>query len=335
VYNFTIQNKKKERKTMETTINDLKKELYSIHSSTQGLQEIEKDSKIVDLEEVGDMLVKVQKQIEELGKSKGFFGRLTDNLPILGRIKKNTEHELALQQELSDYITSTLANFEKKYEDLIVYLKLFETTKSGFSDDIIKLDSWIERATAYGETLDSSVDKLALERLMVEAKSELKRKTDSLSTLIEPIIIAATHLTRNINELTPILKNILYTELKTMVGVNSFKNAANMMITLKESIVEIQKLNVINTNEAIVDILNNTKTNLLTVKDHEEMDKLREKGRKEIEKAVTEIKKAQAENAKFMNEQYEKLKGSGALRIENLKKRDNELLIEAIPEDLK
>ena len=224
---------------METTINDLKKELYSIHSSTQGLQEIEKDSKIVDLEEVGDMLVKVQKQIEELGKSKGFFGRLTDNLPILGRIKKNTEHELALQQELSDYITSTLANFEKKYEDLIVYLKLFETTKSGFSDDIIKLDSWIERATAYGETLDSSVDKLALERLMVEAKSELKRKTDSLSTLIEPIIIAATHLTRNINELTPILKNILYTELKTMVGVNSFKNAANMMITLKESIVEI------------------------------------------------------------------------------------------------
>lgn len=320
---------------MGTTINDLKKELYSIHSSTQGLQEIEKDSKIVDLEEVGDMLVKVQKQIEELGKSKGFFGRLTDNLPILGRIKKNTEHELALQQELSDYITSTLANFEKKYEDLIVYLKLFETTKSGFSDDIIKLDSWIERATAYGETLDSSVDKLALERLMVEAKSELKRKTDSLSTLIEPIIIAATHLTRNINELTPILKNILYTELKTMVGVNSFKNAANMMITLKESIVEIQKLNVINTNEAIVDILNNTKTNLLTVKDHEEMDKLREKGRKEIEKAVTEIKKAQAENAKFMNEQYEKLKGSGALRIENLKNNDNELLIEAIPEDLK
>lgn len=320
---------------MGTTINDLKKELYSIHSSTQGLQEIEKDSKIVDLEEVGDMLVKVQKQIEELGKSKGFFGRLTDNLPILGRIKKNTEHELALQQELSDYITSTLANFEKKYEDLIVYLKLFETTKSGFSDDIIKLDSWIERATAYGETLDSSVDKLALERLMVEAKSELKRKTDSLSTLIEPIIIAATHLTRNINELTPILKNILYTELKTMVGVNSFKNAANMMITLKESIVEIQKLNVINTNEAIVDILNNTKTNLLTVKDHEEMDKLREKGRKEIEKAVTEIKKAQAENAKFMNEQYEKLKGSGALRIENLKNNDNELLIEAIPEDTK
>ena len=59
-----------------------------------------------------------------------------------------------------------------------------------------------------------------------------------------------------------------------MVGVNSFRSAANMMITLKESIVEIQKLNVINTNEAIVDILNNTKTNLLTVKDHEELDKL-------------------------------------------------------------
>ena len=127
-----------------------------------------------------------------------------------------------------------------------------------------------------------------------------------------------------------------------MVGVNSFRSAANMMITLKESIVEIQKLNVINTNEAIVDILNNTKTNLLTVKDHEEMDKLREKGRREIEKAVSEIKKAQADNAKFMNEQYEKLKSSGALRLEGSKTAgrlenrmdndalDNEILLEAV-----
>lgn len=325
-------------------ISSLKEELYSIHSSTDGLAEIEKDSKIVDLKDVGDMLVKVQRQMEDLTKSKSLFGRITDNIPILGKLKKSAEKELALQQEITDYVTSTLSNFERKYEDLIAYLKTFEATKVGFSEDVVKLDQWIEKATAYEATLTNSVDKLALERLMTEAKSELKRKTDSLNTLIEPIIIAATQLTRNINTLTPILKNILYTELKTMVGVNSFRSAANMMITLKESIVEIQKLNVINTNEAIVDILNNTKTNLLTVKDHEEMDKLREKGRREIEKAVSEIKKAQADNAKFMNEQYEKLKSSGALRLEGSKSAgrlenlnrmdndalDNEILLEAV-----
>ena len=328
----------------EMDITSLKEELYSIHSSTDGLAEIEKDSKIVDLKDVGDMLVKVQRQMEDLTKSKSLFGRITDNIPILGKLKKSAEKELALQQEITDYVTSTLSNFERKYEDLIAYLKTFEVTKAGFSEDVVKLDQWIEKAAAYEATLTNSVDKLALERLMTEAKSELKRKTDSLNTLIEPIIIAATQLTRNINTLTPILKNILYTELKTMVGVNSFRSAANMMITLKESIVEIQKLNVINTNEAIVDILNNTKTNLLTVKDHEEMDKLREKGRREIEKAVSEIKKAQADNAKFMNEQYEKLKSSGALRLESSKSAgrlenlnrmdndalDNEILLEAV-----
>ena len=305
-------------------ISSLKEELYSIHSSTDGLAEIEKDSKIVDLKDVGDMLVKVQRQMEDLTKSKSLFGRITDNIPILGKLKKSAEKELALQQEITDYVTSTLSNFERKYEDLIAYLKTFEVTKAGFSEDVVKLDQWIEKATAYEATLTNSVDKL--------------------NTLIEPIIIAATQLTRNINTLTPILKNILYTELKTMVGVNSFRSAANMMITLKESIVEIQKLNVINTNEAIVDILNNTKTNLLTVKDHEEMDKLREKGRREIEKAVSEIKKAQADNAKFMNEQYEKLKSSGALRLEGSKSAgrlenlnrmdndalDNEILLEAV-----
>ena len=116
-----------------------------------------------------------------------------------------------------------------------------------------------------------------------------------------------------------------------MVGVNSFKNAANMMITLKESIVEIQKLNVINTNEAIVEILNNTRTNLLTSKDLEEMDKLREKGRKEIEHAASEIRKAQIENSKFMDQKYQELKASGALQLENFKKPDNEILIEAMP----
>lgn len=149
-------------------ISSLKEELYSIHSSTDGLAEIEKDSKIVDLKDVGDMLVKVQRQMEDLTKSKSLFGRITDNIPILGKLKKSAEKELALQREITDYVTSTLSNFERKYEDLIAYLKTFEVTKAGFSEDVVKLDQWIEKATAYEATLTNSVDKLALERLMPE-----------------------------------------------------------------------------------------------------------------------------------------------------------------------
>ena len=149
------------------------------------------------------------------------------------------------------------------------------------------------------------------------------------------MITAATYQTRMINELTPILKNMLFAELKTMVGVNSFKNAANMMIALKESIIEIQKLNIQNTNEAIVDILKSTKTNLLSAKEFGEMDKLRERGTKEMANAISDILKLQEENKNFIDKVYNDFKANGTLRIENLKKRDNELLIEAIPEDTK
>ena len=204
-----------------------------------------------------------------------------------------------------------------------------------FSDDIIKLDAWVKKATAYQEGLTNISEKTIIDKLLTDAKSEIKRKVDTLNSLIEPMITAATYQTRMINELTPILKNMLYAELKTMVGVNSFKHAANMMIALKESIIEIQKLNIQNTNEAIVDILKSTKTNLLSAKDFDEMDRLRDKQRKEIENTVSDILKLQDENKKFMDEQYEKLKSSGVLRIENLKNNKSEILLETIPEDLK
>ena len=42
--------------------------------------------KIVDLKDVGDMLVKVQRQMEDLTKSKSLFGRITDNIPILAML---------------------------------------------------------------------------------------------------------------------------------------------------------------------------------------------------------------------------------------------------------
>lgn len=279
------------------------------------------------------MLANVERQISDLNKTKSFLSRIGDKLPIIGNIKRKAERELATQQEITTYVTKTLGHFDEKYDELVAHLKNFDDMREKFSDDIIKLNSWVEKATAYQDELTDISEKAMVDKLLTDAKSEIKRKVDTLKSLIEPMITAATYQTRMINELTPILKNMLFAELKTMVGVNSFKNAANMMIALKESIIEIQKLNIQNTNEAIVDILKSTKTNLLSAKEFGEMDKLRERGTKEMANAISDILKLQEENKNFIDKVYNDFKANGTLRIENLKKRDNELLIEAIPED--
>ena len=319
----------------ELSISSLKDELHNIQTSDQEIKGIYENAKLVDLEEVGVMLANVERQISDLNKTKSFLSRIGDKLPIIGNIKRKAERELASQQEITTYVTKTLGHFDEKYDELVAHLKNFDDMREKFSDDIIKLNSWVEKATAYQEKSTDISEKAMVDKLLTDAKSEIKRKVDTLKSLIEPMITAATYQTRMINELTPILKNMLYAELKTMVGVNSFKHAANMMIALKESIIEIQKLNIQNTNEAIVDILKSTKTNLLSAKDFDEMDRLRDKQRKEIENTVSDILKLQDENKKFMDEQYEKLKSSGVLRIENLKNNKSEILLETIPEDLK
>ena len=317
------------------SLNSLKDELHNIQTSDQEIKGIYENAKLVDLEEVGVMLANVERQISDLNKTKSFISRIGDKLPIIGNLKKKAERELATQQEITTYVTKTLGHFDEKYDELVAHLKSFDDMREKFSDDIIKLDSWVKKAMAYQEQLTDLSQKTMLDKLLTDAKSEIKRKVDTLKSLIEPMITAATYQTRMINELTPILKNMLYAELKTMVGVNSFKNAANMMIALKESIVEIQKLNIQNTNEAIVDILKSTKTNLLSAKEFDEMDRLRKKGNEQTAIAINDLIKMQEENKNFMDKVYNELQANGTLKIENLKKRDNELLIEAIPEEMK
>lgn len=317
------------------SLDSLKDELHNIQTSDQEIKGIYENAKLVDLEEVGVMLANVERQISDLNKTKSFLSRIGDKLPIIGNIKRKAERELATQQEITTYVTKTLGHFDEKYDELVAHLKNFDDMREKFSDDIIKLNSWVEKATVYQDELTDISEKAMVDKLLTDAKSEIKRKVDTLKSLIEPMITAATYQTRMINELTPILKNMLFAELKTMVGVNSFKNAANMMIALKESIIEIQKLNIQNTNEAIVDILKSTKTNLLSAKEFGEMDKLRERGTKEMANAISDILKLQEENKNFIDKVYNDFKANGTLRIENLKKRDNELLIEAIPEDTK
>ena len=85
------------------------------------------------------------------------------------------EHEIALQQELTEYITNTLAQFDKKYTELLEHLKLFEKTRANFAEDVMNLDNWIVRAEEFYQTLNDNVDRLSMDRLITEAKSELKR----------------------------------------------------------------------------------------------------------------------------------------------------------------
>lgn len=285
---------------------ELKMEYEKINNSEKYLKDIYSDSRVIDLEDVGHLLVKVQDQLKELQKSKGFLDRITDKIPFGKKIKETANQEIKLQQSLTKFVQDTLNTFDKKYEELVKHLDLFGRTKKTFEIELEDLKEWIDEAESFKTS--SIPEDLNLKRLIIDAKSEVNRKTDTLNSLINPIIISATNLIQNINELTPILKNILFSELKTMVGINSFKNAANMMTTLKTSIVEIQKLNVLNANDAILNILENSKTNLMSKEDMEELKAIRKEGHTKILKLVDEIKKSQEINAIYIENEYNKVK---------------------------
>lgn len=277
------------------------------------------DAKIVDLDEVGQMLVEVHDKMQKLSKPEGLLSKVSSKIPFIGKVVDNAAEELAKQKTISKYVSDTLEAFDKKYKEILEGLQMFENIQERFAEDIIKLDAFITKVEAIKASKElKSHEILQIDRLLTDAKSEIKRKHDSVENMLKPVIMVATNQAQNINELTPVLKNMIQAELKTMAGINSFKDAANMMIALKNSIVSIQKLNIINANSAIVDILENTKTNLLSVKDMEEIEQLRIELHKQVAAKAKEVQKAQKENAEYFNRQYEALKDSGALDKDRL-----------------
>lgn len=328
-----MANTKSIKNNNDITLDELARKLYSINAAETNFQNAYADATIGDLNEVGALLVKVQRQLNDYHKRhgrmkaiKGMFSRI----PFVGKIADDVGKEIALQQNITEYVTETLEIFGEKYDELVGYLEVFEDAKKSFKKDIKDINEWIELAEQYKSKLESTVDIVKMDRLLTEAKSELKRKLDTIDGLITPITIAAQNLTKNINELTPVLKNILHCELKTMRGINSFKEASDMLVTLKDAIVEIQKMNIINANDTILSILDSTKTNLLTQADMEEMDALREEGRIKTIQKVGEIQKLQAEYQKYINHKYNEIISDGTLAaLEN--KDDMERLIEVSP----
>ena len=300
--------------TQNISLETLSEELFRINSTSKFLQDIYKSSRIVDLKDINEMLVKVQEQIQGFKKPSGLLSRLSRKFKPLTKITDSVNKEIQLQQTITDYVETTLDSFDEKYNELLEHLKVFSESKESFKDDVIKLDKWITKATDYRNQAENPVLQSKLDRLITEAKSEVKRKYDTLETLINPMITAGQKIMQQINDMTPVLRNILYAELKTMVGINSFRDAASMMLTLKESIIEIQKLNIRNSGDAILEILENTKTNLMSKEDMEEMSKLRNDVTQEIQKSVQEIMKAQKENQAYMDQKYNELVSNSSIK---------------------
>lgn len=300
--------------TQNISLETLSEELFRINSTSKFLQDIYKSSRIVDLKDINEMLVKVQEQIQGFKKPSGLLSRLSRKFKPLAKLTDSVNKEIQLQQTITDYVETTLDSFDEKYNELLEHLKVFSESKESFKDDVIKLDKWITKATDYRNQAENPVLQSKLDRLITEAKSEVKRKYDTLETLINPMITAGQKIMQQINDMTPVLRNILYAELKTMVGINSFRDAASMMLTLKESIIEIQKLNIRNSGDAILEILENTKTNLMSKEDMEEMSRLRNDVTQEIQKSVQEIMKAQKENQAYMDQKYNELVSNSSIK---------------------
>ena len=146
------------------SLDSLKDELHNIQTSDQEIKGIYENAKLVN----------VERQISDLNKTKSFLSRIGDKLPIIGNIKRKAERELATQQEITTYVTKTLGHFDEKYDELVAHLKNFDDMREKFSDDIIKLNSWVEKATAYQDELTDISEKAMVDKLLTDAKSEKK-----------------------------------------------------------------------------------------------------------------------------------------------------------------
>ena len=311
-------NSKGDFKNMEVSrIDKIRDELYSLTVSTETLDALYKTSRLVDLDEVGKMLIESKSKIEKLRKHQSFLGNLSSNLPIVSKFIGTVKLEANLQQSINEYSEQMLKIFDKKYEEIVDYLENLEILEKQFKNEIQNINDFINKYeniqnlntsnNSDSENLTVS-ENLKLAKIITEAKSEVIRKVSSVESLLKPTITLATELINNINAITPVLKDKIYTELKTMIGLNSFRDAAKMTNEFKNQIVEMEKFNTKARTETLVEILKTVETNLMDKKDFEELERLREQGDIEVKKAISDLTKKRDENMKFITEKYEKLK---------------------------
>jgi hypothetical protein len=305
-------NSKGDFKNMEVSrIDKIRDELYSLTVSTETLDALYKTSRLVDLDEVGKMLIESKSKIEKLRKHQSFLGNLSSNLPIVSKFIGTVKLEANLQQSINEYSEQMLKIFDKKYEEIVDYLENLEILEKQFKNEIQNINDFINKYENFNNSDSENLtvsENLKLAKIITEAKSEVIRKVSSVESLLKPTITLATELINNINAITPVLKDKIYTELKTMIGLNSFRDAAKITNEFKNQIVEMEKFNTKARTETLVEILKTVETNLMDKKDFEELERLREQGDIEVKKAISDLTKKRDENMKFITEKYEKLK---------------------------
>ena len=155
-------------------------------------------------------------------------------------------------------------------------------------------------------------------KILSEAKAEAIRKISTLNSLIKPTITLANELIVNINNTLPILKDKVYTELKTLVGLNSFRDSAKMLNEFKSQIVELEKLNTKARTETLIEILNSIESNLMSKEDFEELDKLRSESDNEVKEALKNLMNKQQQNQKYILDKYNELDNTGKLIVKKV-----------------
>lgn len=279
-------------------VESLKNEFKTIMTSFEN--DSATSSKVVDLGDISALLLEVKEKLSELKTDENYFTRVLKKVPIVNKITGAISNEMTLNQSIYDYINDTIKKFDSKYDELYEHLKSFHRMKELYENKIITLNNYIEKL----KSLNSSDQ--YVKRLITESKSEVLRINNSLNTIVVPSISAANGLCDTINELTPILKNMLIHELRTAAGIQSFKTASQMLHSIKSTILEINKINSIASSEAIISIIENTKSNLMKKEDLQELEKLQKDSYNNILKVASEVKKGSELYSEYVNEQYNK-----------------------------
>lgn len=314
--------------TAKSNINfdELRKEFISITTSSKTLETMYNKSRLVDLDKIGVMLAETRERINTLRRRKGFVGSVCSKLPLISKITKVTTIEANLQKSINDYTTEMADVFDKKYDEITQYLDTLQKLQDQFVNEINNINLFVKKL----ENLNvgnSLSDQAKLMKILSEAKAEAIRKISTLNSLIKPTITLANELIVNINNTLPILKDKVYTELKTLVGLNSFRDSAKMLNEFKSQIVELEKLNTKARTETLIEILNSIESNLMSKEDFEELDKLRSESDNEVKEALKNLMNKQQQNQKYILDKYNDLDNTGKLIV----KKVDEDYIDAMP----
>lgn len=80
--------------TRNISLETLSEELFRINSTSKFLQDIYKSSRIVDLKDINEMLVKVQEQIQGFKKPSGLLSRLSRKFKPLAKLTDSVNKEI-------------------------------------------------------------------------------------------------------------------------------------------------------------------------------------------------------------------------------------------------